>query len=177
MTRVIVADASGLIDLRKGGLLAVFAGLPYRLVVPLPVRESELLDFSRQQWRQLDDGGMVTRDLTADEVGQALTLKELHPGLSVNDCFCIVIALACSGILLTGDALLRRVASANRLRVHGALWVIDELDDAGTCAKPLLIEALRIWQSDDAVFLPRREIAARLKRFGEAGPPRGRRPN
>ena len=53
--------------------------LPYRFVVPLPVRESEVLDFSEQQWRHLDDGGMVTHDLTPAEVAQALALKRRHP--------------------------------------------------------------------------------------------------
>ena len=42
---VIVNDASCLIDLRKGGLIAVLCNLPHRLVVPLPIRASEVLDF------------------------------------------------------------------------------------------------------------------------------------
>ncbi len=43
MTRVVVNDASCLIDLRKGRLLPMLCRLPYRFVVPLPIRESELL--------------------------------------------------------------------------------------------------------------------------------------
>ena len=119
MTRVVVHDASCLIDLRKGGLLAVLCNLPYRFVVPLPVRESELLDFSDEQWRQLDDAGMITHDLVPDEVAQAFALKKRHPALSANDSLCIVTALAHCGILLTGDALLRRGATDNGPRVHG----------------------------------------------------------
>ncbi len=45
MTCVVVNDASCLIDLRKGGLLAVLCKLPYRFVVPLPIREAEVRDF------------------------------------------------------------------------------------------------------------------------------------
>ena len=108
MARVIVNDASCLIDLRKGGLLPVLCNLPYRFVVPLPVRESEVLDFSNEQWRQLDDAGVITHDLAPDEVAQALALKQRHPALSAYDSLCIVTALAHRGILLTGDALLRR---------------------------------------------------------------------
>ena len=62
--RVIVNDASCLIDIRKGGLLGVLGNLPYRLVVPLPVRASEILDFSDQQWQQLDEHGLITHDLS-----------------------------------------------------------------------------------------------------------------
>ena len=163
MTCVIVNDASCLIDLRKGGLLSVLCNLPYRFVVPLPVRESEVLNFSNQQWRQLDDAGMITHDLAPDEVAQALALKKHHPALSANDCFCCVTALAYPGILLTGDALLRRVASDNGLRVHGVLWIVDELDATGGCAGALLTQALKVWQGDETVFLPQDEISKRLK--------------
>ena len=133
MTCVIVNDASCLIDLRKGGLLEALCDLPYRLLVPLPVRASEVLDFAEQQWQHLKDHGLITYDLTPDEVEQAFALKGRHRALSANDCFCLVTALVNRGILLTGDALLRKVAAERGLRVHGVLWVIDELAAAEAC--------------------------------------------
>ena len=163
MTCVIVNDASCLIDLRKGGLLAVLCNLPYRFVVPLPIRESEVADFSTEQWKQLDRAGMVTHNLTPNEVAQALALKARRPGLSANDCFCFVTTLVHSGILLTGDALLRRTATNNGLRVHGVLWIVDELEAAGGCDRSLLIQALETWQGDSTVFLPQQEISNRLE--------------
>ena len=163
MTSVIVNDASCLIDLRKGGLLAVLCDLPYRIVVPLPVRASEVFDLSECQWRALDDEGMITHDLTPQEIGQALLFKGRHPGLSANDCFCLVVAQAYPGILLTGDALLRRVAAENGLCVHGVLWIVDELSATGICPNSLLVQALEVWKEDDTVFLPRSEISRRLE--------------
>ena len=163
MTCVVVNDASCLIDLRKGGLLAVVGNLPYRFVVPLPVRESEVLDFSNEQWRQLDDAGMITHDLTPNEVAQALALKERHPAHSANDSLCFVTTLAHDGILLTGDALLRRVAIDNGRRVHGVLWIVDELDAARGCARSLLIQALR--------NVGARAAAATTLRFYRSGAP------
>lgn len=165
MTCVIVTDASCLIDLRKGGLLDVLCDLPYRFIVPVPVRETEVLDFSTEQWKQLDVAGMVTHDLPPNEVGQALALKARHPGLSANDCFCYVTADVHSAILLTGDLLLRKVATNSGMRVHGVLWVIDELEAAGRCDRGLLIQALKTWRSDDKVFLPQREVSDRLEHF------------
>ena len=163
MTCVIINDASCLIDLRKGGIVGVLCNLPYQFIVPLPIRESEVLDFTNQQWKLLDDNGMITHDLTPEEIAQAFELKKDHPSLSSNDCFCFVTARAHTGMLLTGDALLRRIARENGLRVHGVLWVIDELTGAKVCDTSLLINALRAWQSDGTVFLPPQEITKRLE--------------
>lgn len=59
---------------------------------------------------------MITHDLTAKEVGQAFAVKRRHAALSASDGFRLVTARDYPGILLTGDALLRRVAAANGLR-------------------------------------------------------------
>ena len=165
MRHVVVNDASCLIDLRKGGLLSLLGDLPYQLVVPLPVREFEILDFSDAHWHVLDSAGLVTYDLSPGEIGQALALKARYPALSPNDCFCYVAADVHAGILLTGDRQLRNVATANGLPVHGVLWIIDQLQAAGACSGCLLKRALHSWQSDVTVFLPRHEIANRLDRL------------
>ncbi|MCA0998559.1 type II toxin-antitoxin system VapC family toxin [Alloyangia pacifica] len=167
MTCVVVNDASCLIDLKKGQLLHVLQGLPYQFIVPLPIREEELLDFTAEEWRMLEDGGFVTYDLPSEEVAQVFALKREHSRLSANDCFALV-TTSCQdrGILLTGDNLLRKVATARAVRVHGVLWIIDELNAAEACEVELLISALQIWRDDDAVFLPVGEIDKRLRRFG-----------
>ena len=168
MTRAIVNDASCLIDLRKGGLLRVLCSLPCQIVVPLPIRESELLDFTSRDWQILDDAGLTTHDLTPEQVREALDLKHRHPSLSANDCFCVVTAHTFNGILLTGDALLRRVASEDGLRVHGVLWVIDQLKAVEACEDTLLVHALDVWREDAAVFLPSDEISRRIHRLEPA---------
>lgn len=66
--------------------------------------------FADQEWQYLDSHGMTTHDLTSAEVTQAFSLRGHHPTLTANDCFCLVTALANRGILLTGDAQLRKVA-------------------------------------------------------------------
>ena len=94
-------------------------------------------------------------------------IKREHSGLSANDCFALVTATCHeNGILLTGDANLRKVAVARSVRVHGVLWIIDELRAAGACEVELLVSALQIWRADEAVFLPPAEIDKRLRRLG-----------
>jgi predicted nucleic acid-binding protein len=128
---IVVNDASCLIDLRKARLLHLLVRLPYRLIIPLPVRASELLDFTPEEWAVLEASGMETFDLPPDRVTQAFTVKAAHPKLSVNDCFCLV-TTQChqDATLLTGDGLLRRVAAKAGLPVHGILWVVDEIRGA-----------------------------------------------
>ena len=164
MTCIVVNDASCLIDLRKGQLLHVLLRLPYRFIVPLPIRMEEFLDFTPQEWRMLEDGGLTTYDLPGEEVVQVFALKREHSRLSANDCFALVTA-ACqeNGILLTGDSLLRKIAINRKVCVHGVLWIIDELHSAGACEAELLISALELWRDDRAVFLPPGEIESRLR--------------
>lgn len=164
MTCVVVNDASCLIDLKKGQLLHVLLRLPYRFIVPLPIRAEELLDFTAQEWRMLEDGGLATYDLPDEEVAQVVALKREQSRLSANDCFALVTTtLQENGILLTGDNLLRKVATARAVRVHGVLRVIDELHAAKVCEVELLTSALQIWRADEAVFLPVGEIDRRLR--------------
>ena len=88
MTTVIVNDASCLIDLHKVRLLPVMLRLPYRFVVPLPIRCSEAMDLTDRDWRRLDDLGLVTFDPPPERIADVLRLRRLHPKLSANDCFC-----------------------------------------------------------------------------------------
>lgn len=163
---VVVNDASCLIDLRKARLLHLLVQLPYRLIIPLPVRESELICFTPQEWAILDSG-LEVFDLPPDLVGEAFRVKAVHPKLSANDCFCLVTTRCYqNSILLTGDAGLRNVATEEGRRVHGVLWVIDELKRLSLCGDGVLTTALRLWQEDPTVRLPAQEIAHRLLALG-----------
>jgi len=166
VTCVVVIDASCLVDLKKGQLLHVLSRLPYRFIVPLPIREEELLDFTPQEWRMLEDGGLDTYDLPETEVAQVPELKHAHSRLSANDCFALVTTTRHEdAILLTGDGQLRKVAIARAVRVHGVLWIVDQLHAAGACEIQLLVTALEAWRADGAVFLSVAELDKRLRRL------------
>ncbi|SNY60164.1 hypothetical protein SAMN06297129_3913 [Pseudooceanicola antarcticus] len=90
MTCIVVNDASCLIDLKKGELLHVLLRLPYRFIVPLPIREEELLDFTAQEWRMLEDGGLATYDLPGEEVARVFALKGSGQNMGVmRRVFCL----------------------------------------------------------------------------------------
>ena len=166
MISVIVNDASCLIDLKKGRLLHFLLRLPYGFIVPWPIRKEELLNFSDLEWQGLDDAGLVTYDLSGEEMAEVATMKRKHGGLSSCDCSALITATRQeNAILLTGDNNLHKVAKVHSVRVHGALWIIDELHAAKICKVALLTSALRKWQADQAVFLPKDEIRKRLRRL------------
>lgn len=160
---VVVNDASCLIDLRKAKLLHLLVQLPVRLVIPLPVRESELIRFTPQEWAILD-AGIEVFDLPPELVAEALDVMAAFPGLSANDCFCLVTTRRHdNAILLTGDGQLRSVASGDGCRVHGVLWVVDELRRLALCEGAVIVQALEAWRDDAAVRLPLAEINRRLR--------------
>lgn len=166
MTRVIINDASCLIDLLKGRLLHAMLALPFQFVIPHPVRHSELLTLTPQDWQMFDERGVETYDLAPDEVRQAFAIKAEHPRLSPNDCFCLVTSLRReNAILLTGDGQLRLAAERREVEVHGVLWIIDQLSERELADRQILAAALEIWRDDPAVFLPEAEIALRLRRL------------
>ena len=84
MTTVVVNDASCLIDLHKGQLLNVMLTLPYRFVVPLPIRQAEALDLTDRDWQILQDTGLFTFDLPPELVDEATRIKTAHPKLSAT---------------------------------------------------------------------------------------------
>ena len=164
MTSLVVSDASCLIDLHKVQLLSLALELPYRFVVPLPVREFEMTSFTERDWLQLDLGGLEILDISLEQAEAAARFVQGSPGLSAYDAHCLLLAQRRSNsVLLTGDKLLRRAAEAAGVRVHGVLWVVDQLQVAGLCGATRLIAALEAWRADLAVFLPQSEVDRRLQ--------------
>lgn len=166
MTHVVINDASCLIDLKKGQLLQPMMRLPFHFVVPYPIRETELLTLTQDDWDILDTAGVETYDLGSDAVSKAFALKSEIPKLSANDCFCLVTALERdNAILLTGDGLLRSTAAERQVEVHGVLWIVDRLAELDISLNQLLVSALELWQQDRSVLLPDQEITSRLRRL------------
>ena len=164
--RIIINDSSCRIDLRKGGLLTTTLLLPYTFIVALPLVASELLDFGRADWEDLEGRGLQIIDLSGEQVAAAFEVRRQHPGLSANDCFSLVLAAAGEDrILLTGDQQLRRRAGAAGVEVHGVLWVTDQLAQHAVMSHGDLADALERLVVDPLVFLPDDEARARIDRW------------
>jgi hypothetical protein len=154
--RIIISDSSCLIDLRKASLLAVFLRLPFEILIPNTLFEDELLSFTDDEKKTLLRGGLKVVDLPGSQVSRAREVIRSQPRLSIHD--------GC--ILLTGDSLLRTLGETSQIEVHGVLWIFDQILSNQLATTETLHAALSQLAADSAVRLPRREVAAYLKRYG-----------
>lgn len=164
--RIIVSDSSGLIDLKKGALLAAFLELPFEFVIPDVPLENELLSLSRQ------DGDLLRTKMEVATLDGAGVLRveavlARTPALSTFDGFALVVAEDRSpdAILLTGDRRLRTLAQESEIEVHGVLWIVEQLAIHEKASARSLIDALLAWRDDPTVRLPHAELAKLLQRL------------
>ena len=140
--------------------------LPFVFQIALPLINSELLDFTKAEIEDLVARGLNVIDLPSDGVGRALTYRSAYPGLSFNDCLSMALAASqASTILLTGDQSLRNRANAMGIEVHGVLWVSDQLQTSGHVTFADLHDGLERLDADPLVFVPRDELALRIRRL------------
>ena len=164
--RIVVSDSSCLIDLRKASLLDIFLRLPYEFLIPNTLFEEELLKFTAAQKKDLVLGGLKVMDLPGERVLRAREVARTIPQLSVHDAFAFALAESHPGcMLLTGDSGLRAFAAQHKMEVHGVLWILDEIHRCKITTAANLRAALQLFATDTTVRLPRRELAAYIKRY------------
>lgn len=161
----LVSDTSVIIDLDRGDLLDAALGLDDTFVVPDLLFERELDEDFGERLRGL---GIVIESLDGVEVRRAAELGRRDRRLSVADTFAYALAHGREWTLLTGDGVLRTVAEADGLTVHGVLWVVDRIETSGRCDAATLHACLSKIAAHPRCRLPRREVDLRLKRYSGA---------
>lgn len=165
--RIIVNDSSALIDLKRGGLLEIFLGLPFTLVVSDDLLADELLSFTNAD-KALMRRRMSIATLDGDEMDRIRETQRASPALSLHDCAGFVLAKReANCILLTGDKRLRAKAEGSQIECHGVLWAVEQIAESKLATPKTLIKALEAWRDDSTVRLPQADLVqmiARLKR-------------
>ncbi len=160
----LIGDSSCVIDLHKVDLLLPLFELPYTLVIPQSLLDDELVRLTDEEKRDLADRGLQTRHLDAAGLIQAQRYFHEFPALAWNDCLALRMAEEADGaILLTGDSLLRRIATENAVEVHGVIWALDEMGRHALVQPARLALAIQALLDDPFVFLPDRELRQRLR--------------
>ena len=162
----LVADSSCVIDLHKVGLLVPLFELPYTVVMPQTLLDDELIRLTDDEKRGLIDLGLQTRHLDAAGLVQAQWYFDRYPALAWNDCLALRMAEETeAAILLTGDNLLRRIATEKAIDVHGVIWALDEMHRLAVVEPARLAGAIQALIDDPLAFLPDGVLRQRLQRL------------
>ena len=162
----LVADSSCVIDLHKVGLLLPLFELPYTIVMPQSLLDDELIRLTGDERREMIDRGLRARHLGPAGLVQAERYFDRYPALAWNDCLALRMAEEIdAAILLTGDRLLRRVATEKAIDVHGVIWALDEMDQFAVVEAVRLAAAIQAFVDDPLVFLPDGALRQRLQRL------------
>jgi len=164
--KVVVQDASILIDLAEGELLEAWFSLGIEtLTTSLVWREvnrrshkSRLKRFTR-----LDKLEVVS--MSSEVMTEVVVLKQsLPPALTLQDASVLHLAVKREAVLLAGDDLLRKCAEERGVVVRGLLWVLDELVERHTITPAKAAATLERLLKGKA-RLPKAECELRLKKW------------
>lgn len=157
MNLVYISDTNIWIDFRNAGLLDVLFSLPFTLCCTDFVL-NELDDFDHAALRAK---GLQVDELDENAIPQLFNLTSEHNNSSLADVSCYHLAKLTGRPLLTGDGQLRKQAVKDGLKVHGALWLLDQLVETALVPPNRAAAGLTTMLSAGA-RLPKAECDARL---------------
>ena len=163
MTRVALNDTNILIDFYEIGLLGALMEIDLEMnttdfvVAEIMLRNQEkwIEDLIRQQ-------KLLVNGFSGRELPKVMEKENNNPGLSLTDCSAWYWAEKNGGILLTGDAKLRRAAASSGVEVHGSLWLLDEMLRQEVLTKSQACKAIKKLQQKNR-RLPKKEMNLREK--------------
>jgi len=157
MSSVYISDTNIWIDFRNAGLLSTLFALPFDLCCTDFVL-TELDDFDHDELMRL---GLIVQEMNEAAIDQLGALSSEHNNSSLADVSCYFLAKETGNRLLTGDGQLRKQAARDGLRVHGALWLLDQMLAEGVINGPTAHGALTAMLAAGA-RLPKAECDLRL---------------
>ena len=123
---IVVQDANILIDLYEADLLESF----FVLSVESHSTDLVLYEIAQPIHGYVTSGKIRKHILTQDQLAQVFQIQAtLGQNVSLPDSSVLWLArkLGDNARLLTGDGKLRQCAESNGIKVHGLLWILDQL--------------------------------------------------
>ena len=164
--KVLVSDSSILIEFSKRGLLDSMFQLAFEFAVPDLLFREELIDLGSHTRSDLLDLGLRVEALDARGVAVTIAYQAERPALSLVDSFALALAAHQGWPLLTEDRAMRSVADVKGIAHRDALWIIDNLLDAGILSAAQVVAALETMRDDPRCPIPKSGLAVRLRRLG-----------
>ena len=164
--KVLVSDSSILIEFSKRALLDRMFQLEFRFAVPDLLFHEELIDLGRYSRQDLLTFGLSVESLDPEGVERAIAYQSERPALSLVDSFAIALAGQQGWDLLTEDRTMRSVAEIEGIVHRDAMWLIDNMLDAGVLSAPQVLVALEAMRDDPRCPVPKSDIDVRIRRLG-----------
>ena len=157
--KLLISDANIIIDIIAGELVESMFALDYEFATP-DILYVEELD---GQHPEIVQAGLRLIELQSVSVSYATKLYQNGPvpGVSINDCMALALSKQEECDLLTGDAMLKQMATMEGVTVHGTLWLVGEMLDKG-CLSINDAENAYKKMLDDGSRLPLKEIKNQL---------------
>lgn len=165
-SKIVISDASVILDLAKSRLIEATLALSFDFVIPDVIFDRELLDLGTYSAADLVRLGFKIGTLNGAGMSAALEhYARNRARLSFNDCVALTHAQMKACILMTGDGPLRMVAERLKIEVHGLLWAASQISAQETCPRERLIAALQQLHDDPSRRLPREALAELIRRL------------
>lgn len=163
--KIAVKDANIFIDVELMGLFDLWLQLPYEtLTTSLVV--TELLTGGHEQAL-----GYIRTEMIREEALDSFELSEqlekyADTGLSDTDVSVIYLAQREKALLLSGDMIVRNTAQVEEVEVHGTIWIMDQLVEAGILCRLIAAEKLEFLiglTGDKQRYLPHQICIQRIQ--------------
>ena len=164
--KVLVSDSSILIEFSKRELLDGMFQLEFEFAVPDLLFHEELIDLGAYSRRDLLSLGLRVESLDPEGLEMAIAYQSERPALSLVDSFALTLASHQRWNLLTEDRTMRSVADSKGIANMDALWVIDNMVEAGILSARQVIAVLEAMRDDPRCPVPKPDLAIRIRRLG-----------
>ncbi len=159
--KIIVNDTNILIDLISIDLLDEFLELDFEfhtndLIINEITDEAQKAEIDRV----ISEDKLFVNETKAVDYPQIIALQMNN--LSIEDCSIWYYAQQAKGVLLTGDARLRKEVKKTDIEVRGILFIFDKLIDSDAIEKSLAIEKINELYILNP-RLPKKEIDKRIE--------------
>jgi len=159
--KIIVNDTNILIDLMNISLLDVFLELDFEFHTnDLIINEITNAEQEAIINKVISENKLIVNETKAEDYPRIISL--LINNLSFEDCSIWYYAQQIEGVLLTGDARLRKEVEKTKVEVRGVLFVFDKLIEENKITKSNAINKLTELLNINP-RLPKKEIKKRIE--------------
>ncbi|MFW6131600.1 MAG: hypothetical protein ACOC5F_03275 [Candidatus Aminicenantaceae bacterium] len=124
---VVVNDASILFDILETDISDEFFCLPFKMYTSDLVSSEIKGEFLKLFQNYVRNKMINIYNFSSEEWNEVVDLSHHYPTVSQSDCSCLWLCQHLSAMLLTGDKKLKNVASGKHIRVHGTIWIFEQL--------------------------------------------------